>query len=135
MSEVIAVLDANAFAGVMFVLVFTVLVAFMTGVPGCSGGVSADIPRVRYVRSLPGMRRESALIVLVFRTGDVFFDNNRVCLSGLDERIRRQLRVGAERKVYLRVDVRTHWARVGQVLDQVRAAGIADISFVVDQNK
>jgi len=135
MSEVIAVLDANAFAGVMFVLVFTVLVAFMTGVLGCSGGVSADIPRVRYVRSLPGMRRESALIVLVFRTGDVFFDNNRVCLSGLDERIRRQLRVGAERKVYLRVDVRTHWARVGQVLDQVRAAGIADISFVVDQNK
>jgi hypothetical protein len=45
----------------------------------------------------PARAVKDALIVLVFRTGDVFLGNHRVCLSGLDERIMRQLRVGAKR--------------------------------------
>src|SRR6266545_4714544 len=41
-------------------------------------GVSIDLAKVNYPISMPGAKREDALIVAVMRDGSVFFGNGRV---------------------------------------------------------
>jgi len=118
----------------MIVVVFTVLLTGMTETSGCHG-VSIDPPKVRCAKSMPGIEREGALVVAIFRTGDVFFGNDKVSPYSLSERLFERLRVGGERKAYLRVDGRAHWGCIGVVLDQVRSAGIGDVGFVVDKRR
>ncbi|HZE27756.1 MAG TPA: biopolymer transporter ExbD [Terriglobales bacterium] len=131
-SKITSAIDVSAFASIMIVAVFTVLLTGMTETSGCHG-VSVDPPKVRGAKSMPGIDREGALVVAISRTGDVFFGNDKVGPYSLSERLVQRLRVGGERKVYLRVDGRALWGCVGVVLDQVRSAGIGDVGFVVEK--
>jgi Biopolymer transport protein ExbD/TolR len=79
--------------------------------------------------------REDALVVAIMRTGDVFFGNDKFSAGSLSDALRERLHSTRERKVYIRADARVHWATVGLVLDEVRAAGIAEVAFLADQRK
>jgi len=119
-------IDVTAFASVMVVLVFTLLLAQTTSHPD---GVSADLPKVGHPLPMRGANREDALVVAIFRDGKVFFGRDLIMPDELPTEIRKAVSRGAERKVYIRADARVHYGTVLQVLDGVRSAGVENVGF------
>ena len=79
--------------------------------------------------------RDDALVVAIMRTGGVFFRNDKLSLDRLGAAIRESLPSARDRKIYIRADARAHWGTVAQVIDQVRAAGIPNVAFLVDMRR
>jgi biopolymer transport protein ExbD/biopolymer transport protein TolR len=123
-------LTAFTFAGLGVAL--TLLVAFMCA-PTAHHGVSIDPPRVNHPKPLWHAKREDALVVAVLRDGKVFFGNNLLAPHTLGETIREHLSLTREKKIYNRVDGRNRWGNVAPVIDQVREAGVQDVSFFAEQ--
>ena len=121
------------FAGVMSMVVFVILLVFMT-IPPHHHGTSVDLPRVLHPVSMPWADREDAMIVNVTRDGKVYFGVEQVRLDDLPQKIANRLNdQGVERKVYVKADMRARWGTVTQVLDGVHAAGLMRVAFLVDQ--
>ena len=93
------------------------------------------MPRVRFAAEMPRATREDAIRVAIIRDGKIFFGDQSIESNRLAEKIRRAWGTGAERRVYLRVDAQSRYSSVKEVLDAVRAAGVQDVSFRVEQKK
>jgi biopolymer transport protein ExbD len=129
--------DSNTlqFASVMAVVVFIVLLVFMTLTP-YHHGYSPDLPKVWHPVSMPGALREDAMHVTVTRDGRVYFGTDHVATDELAEQITERLTDrGIERKVYVVVDTRVSWGTVKPVLAAVHSAGIIRVAFLVDQRR
>jgi biopolymer transport protein ExbD len=124
-------MDVSALAAVMFVLAFTFI--FLTVTPHY--GVSADLPKVSHPVSMPRANREDALIVSILRDGRIHFGKDRSRPASLAAQIREGVDRGAEKKVYIRADVRLRYRTVLEVLDAIRSAGVEKIAFLVDQRR
>ena len=123
------------FASVMGMVVFVVLLVFMT-IPVDHHGVSADLPQVSHPVSMPGASREDAMTVTVLRDGKVYFGTDHVFLADLPAKIQERLKDrSVERKVYVVADMRARWGTVKAVLDGVRLAGILRVGFLVNQRR
>jgi biopolymer transport protein TolR len=79
--------------------------------------------------------RDDALVVAIFRSGDVFFRSDKLSPDRLSAEIRERLPSTRDRKIYIRADARARWGTVAQVIDQVRAAGIPSVAFLADQRR
>jgi len=128
--------DLTAFSLAATMTALTLLVTFMTSQPMICDGVSIDLPKTPHPRPMWRAQREDALIVGILRDGNIFFGNDKVAPDQLSGKIGERIRAdGGERKVYIRADSRAQWGRVGEVIDQVRAAGIPEVGFLADQRK
>jgi len=128
-------MDVTAFTLAFVILYVLLLVAFSTA-QSFHHRVTSDLPKTRHPRSMPYAQRENAQIIAVMRTGDVFYRADKVAVDQLAADIRDHLRAqGGERKVYIRADGRAQWGRVGEVIDQVRLAGIPEVGFLADQRR
>jgi biopolymer transport protein TolR len=136
-------IDVTAFAGVMVVLVFAMLLPEMEGysfpfptfIPIIDAGVGTDLPKVWRPIGMPGANRDDALVVAIMRDGHIFFGNGRVTARELPGKIREGLSQDAERKVYIRADARARYGTISAVLDGIRVAGVLRIGILVDQRK
>src|SRR2546427_6869794 len=117
---------SNTFVLVTVILAAVAVMAEMTVPQPHHGGVSTDLPKLLRPISLPHAMREDAMIVTILRNGDVFFRNDRVWRDKLAGAIRVQVGRGSERKVYIRVDSRTLYRNVKQVLDEIQEAGLVN---------
>jgi biopolymer transport protein TolR len=124
-------IDVAAFASIMFVLVFTMMVAEVSARP--PHGTSVDLPKVWHPVGMWRANREDALIVGIRRDGKVFFRNEMVAPTALSAKIKERLNQGSERKVYIKADAHVGYGRVGAVLDEVRSSGVEKIAFLVEQ--
>jgi biopolymer transport protein ExbD len=123
------------FASVMGMVVFVLLLSFMTIAPH-DHGVSADLPKVLHPVSMPQALREDVMKVAILRDGRVYFGTDRVDAAALQYKLAERLKDrGAERKVYIVADARAKWGAVNVVLDGVRSAGIVRVAFLVDQRR
>ena len=116
-NKLICSADVRAFALVMVLVVFTVVVVSMISVgTRHGGGWPVDLPRVRNVRAVGGLtwgaNSANAMIVIVQRDGHVYFRNDRVFVNDLPANIRRCMSGGAERRVYIRADARVRYGAV-----------------------
>ena len=125
-------IDMSAFASIMFVLVFTMMVAEIAASPP-HGGAGLDLPRVEHPMGMWRAEREDALIVGISRDGKVFFRDEMVARDDLPSKIKARLSRGSERKVYIRADAHVGYGRVGVVLDGVRSSGVENIAVLVEQ--
>jgi biopolymer transport protein ExbD/biopolymer transport protein TolR len=121
----------SALAGVLFVVVFIYQLGILTP-KNIVDGVSIDTPKPRILSSMPGALREDALMVGVQRDGKVLFRTDVVAPEQLPAAIRKALAQGAERKVYIRADVRANYGIVKEVLDAVRESGVEHIGFITE---
>jgi biopolymer transport protein TolR len=124
-------IDVSAFASIMFVLLFTMMVATVSTRPPHGAGV--DLPKVWHPVGMWRADREDALIIGISRDGKVFFRNEMVAPGELAPKIRERLSHGSERKVYIRADAQIGYGRVGTVLDEVRSSGVEKIAFLVGE--
>jgi len=128
-------MDVTAFSLAYVVPYVLLLVVFSTGQP-IHHGVGVDLPKTQHPRSMWRAKRADALVVVILRTGDIFFGNDEVGADQLSEKINERIHsTGGERRVYIRADARARWGRVGEVIDQVRTAGIPEVGFLADQRK
>lgn len=129
--------DTLQFASVMAIVVFVVLLVFMTDTtPMIHHGVSADLPKVWHPVSMPGAVRDDMMKVTVLRDGRVYFGSDQIVIESLAERIQNRLKDrGVERKVYIVADERARWDSVKLVLDGVRSGGIIRVAFLVNQRR
>jgi biopolymer transport protein TolR len=75
----------------------------------------------------------SLLEVAITRDGRVYFGHGAIALTNLSGAIREEVGHGAQRKVYIRADMRARYGGVKQVLDAVSAAGIENVAFLVEE--
>lgn len=132
--KVFCQINTAALAGIMIVLVLTML--FATWLTPTHHGVGADLPKVLHPIPMPRSVREDAMIVTAMRDGSVFFGVGRVGPHQLRSKILDQLKDRrVERKVYIRADGRVWYRTVKEVLDDVHTAGIERVAFLVDQRR
>jgi len=123
------------FASVMGLVVFVLLLVFMT-IPTGSYGVSAGLPKVLHPVAMPGANREDAMKISILRDGHVYFGADRVAPANLPGKISDRLKDrDVERKVYITADARARWGTVKLVLQAVHDAGILRVAFLVDQRR
>ena len=124
-------IDATAFACVMVVLIFALLIAqaMSNGLP--NHGVSINLPKIGHPLLLHGANREGTLVVTIIRNGKVYFGNDQVMIEKLSDKIRERLGNG-ERSVYIEADAYVSYGIVKEVLDEVRLAGIEKVAFLAE---
>ena len=133
-SQLICRIDVSAFAGVMFVLV-GMFIVISTPANICTGGVDVDLARARSGSPMQSALRADALNVAVLRDGSVFLRTQKVAVERLPEKIREALAEGAEKKVYIKADIRARYVTVKSVLDAVHASGVENIAFLTEQRR
>src|ERR1700751_158486 len=105
-------MDVTAFT-LQFVILYVLMLVAFSSAQSFHHGVSSDLPKVRHPRLLSHAERDDALMVAIFRTGDVYFGNDPIAVDTLGEKIHdRMPTAGGERKVYIRADGRAKWGRV-----------------------
>lgn len=124
------------FASVMAMVVFVILLVFMT-IPVDHRGVSVDLPKVSHAIPMRGALREDAMKISVLRDGKIYFGTDQIDPAALPQKIKERLNDdhSVERKVYISADARTRWANVKNVLEGVRASGILRVVVLADQRR
>lgn len=71
------------------------------------------------------------VIISVSRNGDVWLGSEQIMVSSVAERIRYQSsKFGPPKRIYVKADAYAKYRSVTAVLEQVRAAGIENVSFI-----
>ncbi len=125
-SEYFCRIDVSAFAAVLCGLLF----AFLATTPLPHSGVSVDLAKSRHFRRLPGALREDALRVTVTRDGRFYLGDQGIAPEELPGHVRDGIGGGGENRVYIVADARVRYGDVKMVLDQIRVAGVENVSFL-----
>ena len=124
-------IDATAFACVMVVLIFALLIAQAMSNALPNHGVSIKLPKIGHPLPMHGANREDALVVTIIRNGKVYFGNDQVMIEKLSDKMRERLGNG-ERSVYIEADAYVSYGIVKEVLDEIRLAGIERVAFLTE---
>lgn len=123
-------IDQSASAAVFFALLVMLMVS--PDVARSHVGSPVDLARSRHSRLMPWALREDAMRVVVTRDGRVYFGAENVATEALPSKIRNELQGGSEKRIYILVDARVKYRDVKLALDEIRLAGVEDISFLTD---
>jgi len=117
------------FVSIMLALL-SILLPMTTDTPR---SVSVDWPHAYHSASMPGALREDAMRLSVTRDGQVYLRDSHLMCGDLADEIRKRMRKGTEKKVYLAVDARAKYGDAKAVLNQIRMAGIENVSFLTEE--
>ncbi len=122
-------------------LVFLSFFARMAQQNMVTRNATIDLPVVFHATEKPSAQRTNALEVSVYRTGSMFVAGDKN-VSGeilnpkdIAPRLRSMLFPGVENRVYLRADGRAKYGDVEAALDQIRYAGISNITIMAERRR
>ena len=119
-------------ADIMLVL----LIIFMVVTPMLQKGISVDMAKVNNPEQMPDADKEDALLVSITRDGKVYFGSEQLQdVDNLTTKVKDRLANKADKRVYVKADMRTRFGGVVKVVDSVRAAGVDDLGLLTDQRK
>lgn len=110
-------------------VVLTLLVIFMITAPMLQGGVEVSVPRAR-TESVPS---SDGVIVTVDRQGAVFIGDEAVRWEEFERRFPEVVRAKNAKSVYLRADQGVPYGRVVQVLGAMKAADVATVGLIAEE--
>ena len=116
------------FVGILLALLMTFMVSTSP-----HHGLAVDLPTSMYALPQRYALREDAIRLSVAKDGVIYFGGRRVVPEEVAPAIRRAVDEGAERKVYLQVDSRARYGGAEVVLDQIREAGIREITVLAER--
>ena len=124
------------FASVLGMVMFVMLLVFMTIPVVDRHGASVDLPKVLHPVAMQGADREDAMRVSITRDGRIYFGTDQIPAAGLTAKIQDRLKNReVEHKVYIVADMRARWGGVRLALDGVKNAGIIRVAFLADQGR
>lgn len=127
---VVGVALEMAMEGVMMTLLIVMMLIVGTQP---HGGFPVDVTATAHAVSLPGATREDATRILVTRDGAIYFGHQESRAVDIAGQVRERMGGRSERRAYLFVDQRTRYGDVEPVIDAIRAGGVWNLSFVVQQ--
>jgi biopolymer transport protein ExbD/biopolymer transport protein TolR len=130
-AKVSSEINVTPMVDVMLVL----LIIFMVVTPMLQKGISVDMAKVNNPEQMPDADKEDALLVSITRNGEVFFGSEKIAVDSLTTKVKDRLANKADKRVYVKADMRTRFGGVVQVVDAVRAAGVDDLGLLTDQRK
>src|SRR6516162_6685538 len=130
-SKVNSDINVTPMVDVMLVL----LIIFMVVTPMLQKGISVDMAKVNNPEQMPDADKEDALLVSITRNGEVFFGSEKISVDNLTSKVKDRLANKADKRVYVKSDMRARFGSVVQVVDSVRAAGVDDLGLLTDQRK
>jgi biopolymer transport protein ExbD len=93
----------------------------------------ADLAFAQNAVGQPKAIRDDAMRVMVLRDGSIFFRNAKVDLAELPTLVRRAVKEGTERRVYLAVDARTKYGDAKVLYDAIAADVVRDIWLMAEK--
>jgi biopolymer transport protein TolR len=130
-SKVSSEINVTPMVDVMLVL----LIIFMVVTPMLQKGISVDMAKVNNPEQMPDADKEDALLVSITRDGKVYFGSEQTTADNLTTKVKDRLSNRADKRVYVKSDMRARFGNVVQVVDAVRAAGVDDLGLLTDQRK
>jgi biopolymer transport protein ExbD/biopolymer transport protein TolR len=131
-SKVSSEINVTPMVDVMLVL----LIIFMVVTPMLQKGISVDMAKVNNPEQMPDAYKEDALLVSITRDGKVYFGSEQVQdVDNLTTKVKDRLANKADKRVYVKADMRTRYGGVVKVVDSVRAAGVDDLGLLTEQKK
>ena len=121
-------IDLSAF----LILIWALLMIEMAAQPAITYGSPVNFARVGHSTWQPQALREDSMHLAIDLDSNVYFGITKTTPNDLPAQIREGVRGGAEKRVYLDVDARARYGNVKLVLDELRAAGITNVTFVVE---
>ena len=107
-------------------VVLVLLVIFMITAPVLQSGIEVAIPKTRTVKEIT----EQRLVVTIDRDQQVFLGDHPVNVHDLGQRLRSASGDSTRKIIYLRADERVPFGAFASVMDEVKQAGITNISIV-----
>jgi biopolymer transport protein ExbD len=124
-------LDQSVYSTVALGFLVALFIIAAMSQPRAQVGMAVSLAAVRHPAWEPNAIRDDSMHLQVFRDGVFYFGTTKVMPDDLPALIRASVRGGAERKIYLYVDSRAQYGNVKKVLDEIHAAGITNVSFIV----
>lgn len=117
-------INVTPFVDVLLVL----LVIFMLTAPILQSGIELDVPQTRTVREISQER----LVVSIDRGQRLFLGSDPVNIHMLGSLLKEKGATGQGESVFLRADQNVPFGTVAMVVDELRQAGIEQISMVTE---
>ena len=117
-------INVTPFVDVLLVL----LVIFMLTAPILQSGIELDVPQTRTVREIS----QEKLVVSIDRGQRLFLGNEPVNINRLGPLLREKAESANLQSVFLRADKDVPFGTVAMVVDELRLAGIVQISMVTE---
>ena len=117
-------------------VLLVLLIIFMVVTPMLQKGISVDMAKVNNPEQMPDADKEDALLVSITRDGKVYFGSEQIAdVDSLTTKVKDRLANKADKRVYVKADMRARFGGVVRVVDSVRAAGVDDLGLLTDQKK
>ena len=107
-------------------IVLVLLIIFMVTAPVIQSGIEVNVPETKVVRELA----EERLVVSIDKDQLVYLQNSPVNVNELGEKIRQKLLDPTRQSVYLQADQVVPFQTFATVLDNLKSAGIENVSIV-----
>ena len=107
-------------------IVLVLLIIFMITAPVIQSGIEVNVPETRVVRELA----EERLVVSIDKDQLVYLQNTAVNVNELGAMVRERLPDPARQSVYLQADQAVPFQTFATVLDNLKLAGIENVSIV-----
>jgi biopolymer transport protein TolR len=123
--SMLAEINVTPLVDVMLVL----LIIFMVTAPLIQQGVDVELPEAS-AQQLPD--DEGKLILTVTKDQKVFLGQTEVPLKDLEDKVRHNAKVQAEREIYLHADKTLPYGVVVQIMAVIKQAGVEKLGMVTD---
>ena len=107
-------------------VVLVLLIIFMITAPVLQSGIEVAVPKTRTVKEIT----EQRLVVTIDRDQAVFLGDQTVNIHELAQKLHQSGSDPAHQVIYLRADERVPFGVFASVMDEVKQAGITNISIV-----
>jgi biopolymer transport protein TolR len=107
-------------------VVLVLLLVFMVTAPMMSRGIDVSLP----VANQPQIEPETRTEVTINAKEQIFIDSRPVNILLLEDQLRGMMEGRSSKVVYLRADEGLRYAKVIQVVDVIKKAGVEQIGFV-----
>ena len=107
-------------------IVLVLLIIFMVTAPVIQSGIEVNVPKTQVVREIA----EEKLVVTIDKEQKLYLQNDPVNVNELGDKIRQKLLDPTRQSVYLRADQAVPFQTFATVLDNLKSAGIENVSIV-----
>jgi biopolymer transport protein ExbD len=113
-------------------VMLVLLVIFIITAPLLTHAVKVDLPKEQ-AKQLETTTKN--ISISINAQGEVFWDNQKVSLEELNNKLATQAQENKEASIQLRADNQTSYQWVAKVMANAQQAGLYKIAFVVDANQ
>lgn len=112
-------------------IVLVLLIIFMISAPLMYRGIDVDLPR----SSVNTIKQEQRIMLIVDKFSNIYVDDRKVPMSGVESAIRQKSGEGSDVTVYLKADRSVPYGTIVSVMDTVKGMGIDKLGMVTESPK